>query len=252
MTAPHDPYGQPDDDPRRSGEGSGAPSSGAPQHGQPYAQPHQPYGHDPHWQQQPQQPGWGPQQPQQPYGQPTYGRPQPPPYGAGVGPGGYGAPPPKKSGVGKIIGIVAAVLVGLCVLGGIATALTGGGDDGTDTAAAPTSGPAETPEQSRAAEPAAPAPSEQPAEDDKLTFKVTGDGSAMLTWIDGSFQTSQETAPLPWTKSIADEGTPGVNVVAQKKSGDDSKISCQILRGDEVVTENSSSGPYAVVTCVLK
>ncbi|MFE0435063.1 hypothetical protein ACFW2K_08885 [Streptomyces nigra] len=62
--------------------------------------------------QQPQQPDWG-QQPTQP----GYGYPQQP---------GYPQPqPPKKRSTGKIVGICAAVFLGLVVIGSVA----GGGDD---------------------------------------------------------------------------------------------------------------------------
>ncbi|MFE6622403.1 hypothetical protein [Streptomyces sp. NPDC057740] len=60
----------------------------------------------PDWGQQPAQPGYG--HPQQPYGQPPF-QPQ----------------PPRKRKTGKILGITAAVFVGLIVIGAIA----GGGDD---------------------------------------------------------------------------------------------------------------------------
>lgn len=63
----------------------------------------------PNWGQQPTQPGYG--YPQQPYGQPPF-QPQ----------------PPKKRSVGKILGIIGAVFVGLIVIGAIA----GGGEDSTD------------------------------------------------------------------------------------------------------------------------
>jgi hypothetical protein len=70
-------------------------------------------------QQYPQQPGYGASQ--QPT-QPGYGYPQQP---------GWGAPPPqppKRRKLGKILGITAAVFVGLIVIGAIA----GGGGDSTD------------------------------------------------------------------------------------------------------------------------
>ncbi|QOV38642.1 hypothetical protein IM697_09820 [Streptomyces ferrugineus] len=72
-------------------------------------------------QQYPQQPGFGASQ--QPT-QPGYGYPQQQP--------GWGAPPPqppKKRSIGKILGITAAVFVGLVVIGAIAG---GGGDDSAD------------------------------------------------------------------------------------------------------------------------
>ncbi|GAA0246610.1 DUF4352 domain-containing protein [Cryptosporangium japonicum] len=153
MTAPHDPYRRDDEqhrgatyggppnheqpyDPRQSGNVYGQPAGG--QYGPPqpgYGQPPQQWGHQPGWQSGPPQ---------------GYGHPPQPAYGAGVGPAGYGAPPPKKSSAGKVIGIIAAVLVGLCVFGGIVNAVGGG----TDTA---------TTGESAAADVAAPEPADSSA-----------------------------------------------------------------------------------------
>lgn len=178
MTAPHDPYRHPGDDPYRSGNVHGTPQPGPPQsYGYPtgnvYGSPTSGGGY-----QQPQQPGWAPQQP---YGQqPAYGHPpqpyQQPAYGAGVGPGGYGAPPPKKkTSAGKVIGIVAAVVIGLCVFGSVLNAL-GGGTDTTDTADV---------SSSAAQQPAAGADPTKATEPKKPEKKVAGLDTAVR---DGKFE----------------------------------------------------------------
>ncbi|HTJ33463.1 MAG TPA: hypothetical protein VL738_09555 [Dactylosporangium sp.] len=116
----------------------GPPSSGAPYGppaGNPYEQQPPAYGQPPSsgspYDQQPpaygQPPSSGGPYGQQPpaYGQPPAGNPyeqQPPAYGAPGAPGmpPFGAPPPpKKSNVGKIIGIIALVVVLLCAGCGI-------------------------------------------------------------------------------------------------------------------------------------
>ncbi|MEV0426271.1 hypothetical protein [Micromonospora sp. NPDC050495] len=82
-----------------------------------YPPPHQQPGGYP-----PQQQSGGYPSPQQPGGYPPPAQPGPP-YGAEAGQPGYGAPvgpPPKKSSVGKILLIVLAVVVVLCVGGGTA------------------------------------------------------------------------------------------------------------------------------------
>lgn len=114
----------PDDGATRmdTGLAGGIPPAGAPTTGfgqqPPYGQQQPTYG-------QPQQPTFGQQQPA--YGQqPSYGQPQQPAYGQPP----YGQPPygqfgqagyvtPKKSKAPLIIGIVAGVVVLLCVIGGI-------------------------------------------------------------------------------------------------------------------------------------
>jgi hypothetical protein len=116
---------------------SGSPYSGQPQYGQPSSgQPA--YGQDPYGQPQYSQDPYGqPQYSQDPYGQPQYGQPQPPyghdPYGqpqygqqpasgpaySGYpGPGGPAPFPPKKSKAGRIVLIVLAAVLVLCVGGG--------------------------------------------------------------------------------------------------------------------------------------
>jgi hypothetical protein len=90
------------------------PSSGGP-YGNPYEQQPPAYGQQP--------PGYGqPPTSGSPYDQPSYGQ-QPPGYGPPGAPPPFGAPgappfgappPPKKSNAGKIIGIIALVLVVLC------------------------------------------------------------------------------------------------------------------------------------------
>ncbi|MEV0556249.1 hypothetical protein AB0I27_22705 [Streptomyces sp. NPDC050597] len=92
----------------------------------------------PNWGQQPTQPGYG--GPQQPYGQPPF-QPQ----------------PPKKRSVGKILGIIGAVFVGLIVIGAIA----GGGGDSTDNSNKDKAAAVTSDKPKAAEEPAA----EQPADD---------------------------------------------------------------------------------------
>jgi hypothetical protein len=108
-------YGQ---QPQYGPPSSGAPYGQQPTSGNPYDQQQPPaYGQPPTsgnpYDQQP--PPYGQQPPQygqQPPGPPGYGPPGAPPFGAPP-------PPPKKSNVGKIIAIIAGVLVLLCVLCGV-------------------------------------------------------------------------------------------------------------------------------------
>ncbi|SHN47891.1 DUF4352 domain-containing protein [Cryptosporangium aurantiacum] len=112
-----------------------------------------------------------------PYQQPQYHQPhqpQPPhqpypPRGAMVGPGGYGAPPPKKTSGGKIVLFVFLGILALCVAGGLVGALGGGSGAGTDTAAAPSG---DAPEQSAKSE-EKPAGLNTPVRDGKFEFTVT-------------------------------------------------------------------------------
>lgn len=80
-----------------------------------------------------------------------------------------------------------------------------------------------------------------------------GDGSAMVTYTaDENLSVSQENGvALPWTKTVdLGEGTVfgGASLTAQ---GDASvtSITCRVIRDGEAVSENTSTGRYAVVSC---
>ena len=113
---PPNPYGQ-QPPPPGPPPGYGYPQGAVPPQQNPYAQPPGPQGPNPYAQQA---------GPQGPYGQPG-------PYGQQPGWGGQVPPPPPgKSNTGKIIGIVAAIVVVAAV--GIGVALTAGGGSGGSSA----------------------------------------------------------------------------------------------------------------------
>ena len=126
--------------------------------------------------------------------------------------------------------------------------------------------------ESASTDPAATVPSEDatnPSEDDAdveeggaatrtVTYEVTGDGTSAgnvtyLTVNDGNSGSEQATgAALPFTKEIeiADAGVFTASVfslVAQ--AGDGTTISCKITADGEVISEQTSTGQYAVVSC---
>jgi hypothetical protein len=91
-----------------------------------------------------------------------------------------------------------------------------------------------------------------------VSVQVISDGaqtanSVTFTWTDekGQLQQRQDNGPvLPWSEELAlpDSWISSVSLTAQAAAGADS-ISCIIREGDEVLTENTSTGEYAVVTC---
>ncbi|MFJ3660843.1 hypothetical protein ACIPPM_10295 [Streptomyces sp. NPDC090119] len=140
--------------------------------------------------QQPQHPGWG--GPQQPYGQPPF-QPQP--------------QPPKKSGVGKILGIGCLGIIGLFVLIGIiGAALGAGGDSKSGKATGSGDAKAAAPKEEKKADKAKSDP--KPAKE-VVTFKVwgTAPGGALgpldITYGSdsdnrkGAFKNGSFTATLP-------------------------------------------------------
>jgi beta-lactam-binding protein with PASTA domain len=87
-----------------------------------------------------------------------------------------------------------------------------------------------------------------------ITFEVTGSGSATVTWIapGGGFNIQQDTdARLPWSKSFPyRSGLSSYqygNFNAQSYGG--SSITCTMTVNGRVVSSNTSTGAYAVVSC---
>lgn len=87
---------------------------------------------------------------------------------------------------------------------------------------------------------------------DTYTYKVTGKNRGSITYSSTGGNTSQVTsARLPWSKSVDSPGYGGMTfayVSAQNSGG--GTISCQIIGpGGGVISENTSEGSYAIVTC---
>jgi len=176
--------------------------------------------------QQPHQ--WNPNQPPSQQGGGSY---QPPP--------DYVAARKKRKKWPFVLGGVILLIVIIAVFGN-----NGGGD----TNSATNSGQA----------PAGAAGAEQPAAAEGITYEVTGvsgGGSGIESSVtytsDDKFNQSQENGiQLPWTKNVdlGDGFFSGASLIAQAGDGVES-ITCRILDGGEVISENTSSGQFAVVTC---
>ncbi|MDH6213381.1 hypothetical protein [Streptomyces pseudovenezuelae] len=184
--------------------------------------------------QDPQQPGWG--GPQQPYGQPPF-----PPQ------------PPKKSGMGKILGFGCLGLVGVIVLFGVIGALLSNGDDSKDSSGSNGVEPtASTPKKEK---PASAENNEKKAEKKVVTFKVWGTAPAgALGPLDitygsdsdnrkGKFANGKFEATLP-----LDEDALYYNVTAQLQGSGD--INCSVTV-DGHTKKGHASGGYNLCTAQL-
>lgn len=84
------------------------------------------------------------------------------------------------------------------------------------------------------------------------TYRVSGAERASITWSAEGGNTSQDSeADLPWSTSVQDPGFSGMTFayVSAQNLGSGT-ISCAIVApSGAVVSENSSEGPYAIVTC---
>ncbi|WP_280418801.1 MmpS family transport accessory protein [Nocardia carnea] len=180
---------------------------------------HPPYppeypGDDPSRRQRPGDQGQYPGQGQYPQGG------APPPYGA------YPSQPPKKKPKWPWILVGGILLVILLVCGGC-VALMGGIGNEID---------------------------KETSEEIAVTYEVTSDGpqASNISYSSGGDGVNTEQAnqqPLPWTKEVTVTGfIKSVTLTAQADEGA-STITCRILEGDEVIAEQTSTGPFAAVSC---
>lgn len=84
------------------------------------------------------------------------------------------------------------------------------------------------------------------------TYRVTGPARASITYSAEGGNISQESdAALPWSTTVESPGFPGVRFAyVSAQNSDSGTVSCEIVApSGEVVSQNSSEGPYAIVTC---
>ncbi len=146
----------------------------------------------------------------------------------------------KRKRLWIVGGIAAAIVVAVVVVAVIVAATVIDGSTGGQGTAARADG--------------APAP----AGDDMMTvtYEVSGDAdrAGNVTYsADENLNLSQRNGvALPWTTDIAFPGTfPAATLALTAQSGAEGpgEITCRILRDGEVLSESTSRGPYAVVTC---
>lgn len=95
----------------------------------------------------------------------------------------------------------------------------------------------------------------QPRDDGKQTvvFEVTGKKVTKATSISygiGGNTSQANSAKLPWKKrATSTDAFLLASLVAQSGSGGNGSITCRITVDGKVLVENTSQGPYAVVTC---
>lgn len=92
------------------------------------------------------------------------------------------------------------------------------------------------------------------SEEVTVTYEVTSDGpqASNISYNAGGDGLNTEQAnqqPLPWTKEVTVTGfVKSVTLTAQADEGG-TTITCRIKEGDRVIAEQTSSGPFAVVSC---
>jgi len=89
-----------------------------------------------------------------------------------------------------------------------------------------------------------------PVDDSPLmvVYEVTGDASMVTYGANGN--SSQETDPeSPWRVQEPADGSFGFYSLSAQADQSGGEITCRIRVGDDVVAENTSSGPFAMTVC---
>jgi len=86
-----------------------------------------------------------------------------------------------------------------------------------------------------------------------VVFEVTGDGvtsANSITYGMGGNMSQANGAALPWSQeATSNDSFLVLSLSAQSASDSGGSIMCKITVDGQVVAENKSEGPYAVVTC---
>ncbi|ALG83898.1 MmpS family transport accessory protein [Gordonia phthalatica] len=86
-----------------------------------------------------------------------------------------------------------------------------------------------------------------------VTYRVTGDGAAMITYSDKDFNMAQDTqAALPWEKEVTLTGfgkLASLSATNDFEAAAGQKITCEILVNGQVKNTQTSSGPAASAHC---
>ncbi|TXG90550.1 hypothetical protein DW322_10340 [Rhodococcus rhodnii] len=187
------------------------------------------------------QPGYGSQQPygqqgsygQQGYGQQPYGQPGQQGYGQqpygqqGYGQGGYPPPPypPPQQKKRRIWPwVLLGVILAFVLLFAGCVALFGGVASEIDR------------ESNRSV---------------SVTYQVEGTGTgATVTYSGTNLDMAQETnATLPWSRDVDIDGLGKFVTMTASNGSDGGSITCRILADGNQIAEQTSSGPYANVSC---
>ncbi|MDQ3150678.1 MAG: MmpS family protein [Actinomycetota bacterium] len=149
------------------------------------------------------------------------------------------------------------VIAALIVIAAAITVTAVSGIGGDSTSADPVA-PAAPGAPVAPAAPGAPVAPEAPAEQatgNGTVYEVIGegDGTAMVTYsADENVNLVQEDGvALPWTKTVelGDGSIAGVASLTAQGDRSITSITCRVIRNDEVLSENTSTGQYAVVNC---
>ncbi|VFA96604.1 MmpS family transport accessory protein [Nocardia cyriacigeorgica] len=84
-----------------------------------------------------------------------------------------------------------------------------------------------------------------------VTYRVEGTSSeASVTYSGRDMNMAQETSiTLPWSKDVTIDGLGKFVSMTATNNADSGEITCRILVGEKVISEQTSSGPFASASC---
>ncbi|WP_280401103.1 MmpS family transport accessory protein [Nocardia carnea] len=84
-----------------------------------------------------------------------------------------------------------------------------------------------------------------------VTYRVDGTApAASVTYLGTDLGMARETAvALPWSKDVSIQGWGKIVSLTANNGPDGGDITCRILVGGKVMSEQTSSGPYASASC---
>ena len=84
-----------------------------------------------------------------------------------------------------------------------------------------------------------------------VTYEVTGTGDAVaITYSGRDFNIAQDTGvSLPWSKDVVIDGLGKTVTLTGTRGGDDGTVTCRISANGKVVSEQTSTGPFASAVC---
>ena len=80
-----------------------------------------------------------------------------------------------------------------------------------------------------------------------VTYTVTGEGTATVSYLKAGPTTEMGEQSLPFTYTFTAFNAPGQAMVMVQKN--DGPVSCEVAIGGVVVSAQSAEGPLALVTC---
>lgn len=220
------------------------PSDATPPDPQPFAPLYPPY---------PQQPGGPAYQPG--VATPGYGPPPPQPGYPAYAPAPAGRPPGGGSTV-LLWSLIAVFALLLCAGAGVAGTLAFRTGDDNAASGANTPAPAK-PERAPTTAPAPPtdepATSPAPGGGALITYEVTGDGPATITYLRGGADGTKRVpgATLPWRAQVRESKQSYlVSLLAIRSDSATGSLTCRVLVNGKEVSKRTAKGAFTTVACI--